>query len=115
MWDTPEAEELKQGQRTTLDIRGIAVRFPSERFCSRLVDDNFLEHVDDIVNRGTGWYGNGAVVVGSTRNCGHKKLTGGDAIGFKWEGDATLDVVGYGEKSSKGKKSQGSGGYSWET
>ena len=115
MWDTPEAEELKQGQRTTLEIGGVTVRFASERLCRDRVDDNFLDHVEDIVGRGTGWYGNGAVNVGLMKNCGHKKLTGGDAIGFKWDGDATLDVVGYGKKSSMGKKRQGSGNYSWET
>jgi hypothetical protein len=115
MWDTPEAMALKAGQSTSLVIGGVTVTFPSGRFCLSYVDDNFLNHVSDIVNYGRNSYGNGAVNIDRTNNCGHKKLTGGDAIGYKWSSDTDLAIVGYGEKSSKGSKRQGSGGYEWET
>ena len=114
-WDTPEAIAVKSGAAQVLDIDDVTVNFPSTRFCRNYVDDNFLDHVAEIVNRGSQDYGNGAVQVDRSANCGHKKLTGGDAIGFKWNGGGVLNITGYGVKSAHGQKASRSGGYTWET
>jgi hypothetical protein len=115
-WTDIPSIQLKTGHIATLTIGAIPVTFPSNKFCKNYVDDNFLNHIVDIVAAGQGDYGNGAVDIGFVANCGHKKLTGGDAIGYKWNQPGTaLAITGYGEKSSGGKKAKNSGGYTWET
>lgn len=115
MWNNALANAVKSGNSHSLVILGVTVNFPSNRFCGDYVDDNFLDHVLEVVNRGTGDYGNGAVTVDRTTNCGHRKLTGGEAIGYKWNGPNILDVTGYGTKGGKGAARKGSGGYTWQS
>jgi hypothetical protein len=115
-WTDLASTQLKAGQISTLTINNIPVTFPSTKFCKDYVDDNFLNHIVDIISAGNGNYGNGAVDIGTTKNCGHKKLTGADSIGYKWNQAGTaLSIIGYGEKSSSGRKTKGSGGYTWNT
>ena len=112
-WTDIESLRLKSGQISALTIDNIPVTFPSNRFCTRQVDDNFLNHVVEVIKSGHTNYGNGAVEAGLYKNCGHKKLTGGNAIAYKWDpSGTTLRIVGYGEKSAGGRKVKNSGNYS---
>ena len=117
-------QQLFAGTVTVITVTSmlgtITITFPSSRFCSKYVDDDFLNAVlNKICGQPTTDKGNGEVSVGNYARCGHVKTVGGEAVGWDWGpgmgSPQTIFIRGYGTKGGRGAAAKGSGGYTWET